>query len=79
MISVVGDNPACIVYAAINTLNGKVYVGATEKGLAGRRQKHLANAKRGQSGKFYTAIRKHGPEAFHFVPLCAATDFFGIR
>lgn len=70
------SEPMCIVYQALNTANGKCYVGATEKGLRVRRRKHLANAKRGQSGKFYTALRKHGPAAFTFSALTECRDFW---
>lgn len=67
---------SCIVYAAVNTINGKIYIGATEKGLAARARKHFANAKRGQSGKFYTAIRSYGAELFEFVVLATCSDFW---
>jgi group I intron endonuclease len=70
------SEPMCIVYQALNTENGKRYVGATEKGLRVRKRKHLANAKRGQSGKFYTALRKHGPAAFTFSALTECRDFW---
>jgi group I intron endonuclease len=66
----------CIVYQALNTNNGKRYVGATERGLRVRKRKHLANAKRGQAGKFYTAIRKHGASAFVFSVLVECRDFW---
>lgn len=68
--------PMCIVYEALNTGNGKRYIGATEKGLRARRRKHLANAKRGQDGKFYTAIRKYGPQTFVFSVLIECRDFW---
>jgi group I intron endonuclease len=66
----------CLVYAAINRVTGDFYLGATEKGLAARRQKHLANAARGQAGKFYTAIRKYGADNFDFIPLSECRDFW---
>lgn len=64
-----------IVYQAVNLVNGKRYVGATEKTLHVRKTKHLANARRGQLGKFYTAIRSYGPENFHFTALASFPNF----
>lgn len=67
---------AAIVYVAVNLVNDKMYVGATEKGLPVRQRKHLANARRGQLSKFYTAIRKHGPEKFKFLIIQKCDDFW---
>lgn len=64
------------VYVATNKANGKCYVGATDKPLAVRAYKHRWNAKKGMPGKFYTAIRKYGPEAFEFKPAVACAHFF---
>lgn len=67
---------SAVVYVATNTANGKRYIGATDRGIAQRAYKHLWNARRGQRGKFYTAIRKHGPDVFEFKPMVACVDFF---
>lgn len=67
---------AAVVYVAINRNNGKKYIGATDKGIENRAYKHFWNAKNGQRGKFYTAIRKHGPDAFEFRLLRECDDFF---
>lgn len=57
-----------IVYTATNTNNGKVYVGKTIRTLAHAKSRHkqraLHNWKNGCKSRFYTAIRKHGWEAF---------------
>lgn len=66
----------CIVYQAVNTKNGKRYIGATLRGLHARKMRHFNCAKRGNPGKFYTAIRSHGPEAFVFTTLMECRDFF---
>lgn len=71
-----GAEAACVVYQATNSVNGKFYIGATEKGMAARKRKHLANAKRGQNGKFYTAVRKHGAGSFEFSILMECRDFW---
>lgn len=65
-----------IVYAAINLLNDKMYIGATEKGLRPRQMKHVSNARRGQLSKFYTAIRKHGADRFKFLVIQKCADFW---
>lgn len=65
-----------IIYQAVNLVNGKRYIGLTEKGLRLRKLKHFANARRGQSGKFYTAIRKHGADQFHFAELVSCRDYW---
>lgn len=67
--------PKCIVYQALNTKNGKRYIGATVKGLRARRSRHFTCARRGNPGKFYTAIRTHGREAFFFSVLLECQDF----
>jgi group I intron endonuclease len=66
---------SAVVYLATNQINGKRYIGATDKGLTKRRSRHFVNAKKGQQGKFYTAIRKYGPDAFEFKTIRACHDF----
>ncbi len=66
----------CCVYAAINLVTNKIYVGATERGLAHRRSVHLSNARKGRPGKFYNSIRKHGENSFDFIILSKCKDFF---
>jgi len=65
-----------IIYQAVNLVNGKRYIGLTEKGLLARKIKHLANARNNKTGKFYTAIRKHGPNSFHFAELTSCRDYW---
>lgn len=65
-----------IVYVAVNLINDKIYVGATEKELRERQWKHIANANRGQKSKFYSAIRKYGKDKFKFLVIHQCSDFF---
>lgn len=58
-----------IVYQARNVNNGNLYIGVTRTTLIARRNKHFSEARRGTRGRFYNAIRKHGPEAFEFTLL----------
>lgn len=48
------------IYMAVNTVNGKAYVGQTVKPLAHRKQAHLSDARRGCDVHFHRALRKHG-------------------
>ncbi len=66
----------CLVYMALNLIDHKIYVGATEKGLRNRQMRHIWNAKNGRSGKFYNAIRKHGENNFWFTALAECENFW---
>ena len=64
-----------IIYTAVNKINGKMYVGLTKRGLDHRRRSHLAAAKRGHKGKFYSAIRKYGEDAFVFSVIAECQPY----
>lgn len=70
------DMQPAIVYCVKNIKkdNSVAYVGCTEKTLERRKSKHLQNAARGQISKFYSAIRKYGPDAFTWgvIEECAS-------
>jgi hypothetical protein len=55
---------------ATNRVTGKRYIGVTSKGMHGRRSRHEENAVNGREGRFYDAIRKHGPNSFIWSVLC---------
>ena len=61
---------AC-VYMATNKINGKRYIGATEKSIDVRMRQHINAARRGTKGcpRFYRAIRKYGSDAFDWDVL----------
>lgn len=65
-----------IVYMASNTVNGKRYIGATSRGLAVRRSKHLSDAKAARPGcrVFNAAIRKYGADAFTWSILATISS-----
>jgi hypothetical protein len=71
-------NKKCVVYVAINKINNKLYVGATKLTRDERRRSHLYNARTNVSGKFYTALRKYGPEAFEFITFAKCKDFMHV-
>lgn len=63
-----------VLYAAVNTLNGKCYVGVTIGTFAARKGAHLSSISRGLGGcpKFYRAARKHGVANFDWYVLAQA-------
>lgn len=52
------------VYAIVNKLNGKMYVGSTERQLKIRWQRHLAKTNEGSLCTLHKAIRKYGRDNF---------------
>ena len=53
-----------IIYKVINTINRKVYIGATIQPLEQRKKEHLSRAKQGSKFTFHVAIRKYGFDNF---------------
>lgn len=52
------------VYVVVNKINGKMYVGSTERELKIRWQKHLVKVNEGSLCIFHKAIRKYGRDNF---------------
>lgn len=63
------------VYCAVNLVNGKIYVGATSKGIGARRSNHFCRAGRGEDGVFIRAINKYGRTNFEFVMIKRCVDW----
>jgi group I intron endonuclease len=62
-----------VIYAIVNTVNGKRYVGQSRQGLARRKSEHVHRFNLGERDhKLYQAMRKHGLESFQFEVLCHA-------
>ena len=59
-----------IVYKATNTVNGKVYIGKTVRSLSHAKARHHQRTKfiwkYGVFSRFYSAMRKHGLDAFEW-------------
>lgn len=53
-----------IIYKAVNTETGEIYIGATTKTLKDRMNDHLQKANKEISQKFQEAICTYGPDAF---------------
>lgn len=62
-----------IIYAIINLVNGKRYIGQSRQGLARRKGEHIHRFDLGERDhKLYQAMRKYGIENFKFEILCHA-------
>jgi len=69
------DHPF-VVYMAVNRLNGRFYIGATEKGTQGRAAIHKRLSKyKGQRMYFARAINKYGFDAFRFLTIKDCVDW----
>jgi len=64
-----------ILYEVINTVNGKKYIGITQRGIKVRRQRHIWTAHSGYGSVFGAAIRKYGADSFKFKVLAVCPDF----
>ena len=65
-----------LIYRAVNTVNGKSYIGKTEKTLEVRRDLHIATAKQQSQFAFHRAIVKYGIDAFewHVLETCDSLE-----
>ncbi len=61
-----------IIYKVQNSVNGKVYIGATTNSIHQRKLDHTERAKRGEQGQFQEAIDTYGPEAFTWTQIDSA-------
>jgi group I intron endonuclease len=62
------------IYAIINKLNLKMYIGQTCKTLARRFNTHLSVARKGDTIPFHQALRKYGRDAFEIVEIANTED-----
>jgi group I intron endonuclease len=58
-----------LIYCAINKVNGKSYIGKTEKSLEVRQAWHFASVKQKSTFAFHRAITKYGIESFDWQIL----------
>jgi len=64
-----------IVYLALNTVNGKRYIGITKLGLDARRRQHEHSTAKGGRMYLNNAIRKYGRNAFEWTTLNTYPDY----
>jgi hypothetical protein len=69
-----------VLYRVTHAATGRVYIGRTTQAPRDRWLAHLRAARKGSTGRFHRALRKHGAEAFVFevvtppLPLYALND-----
>ena len=64
-----------IIYRALNTINGKSYIGLTTLSLGERKHKHWLNFRNPDKNKkqaLYLAMTKYGWDKFEWQELCSA-------
>jgi group I intron endonuclease len=64
----IGTATGC-VYLAENTVNGKKYIGKTNRTLSSRKKEHQKHARYGSRSYFHKAIRLYGFESFIWTVL----------
>ena len=67
-----------IIYLARNKVNGKAYVGKTERSLEKRWHEHQQSAAKGSRLVFHCAIRKYGAESFDLRIIEESTTKEGL-
>ncbi len=65
------SKPYGIVYALINMINGKMYVGQTTQGIDARWRQH--KLLQGKCRALEAALSKYGPDSFYIDTLCEAS------
>ena len=63
-----------LIYAIRNTVNGKVYIGQTQRSLEDRWKRHVRVARKGNFRHLPCAIRKYGADKFQSMVLFYAKD-----
>lgn len=67
--------PMCVVYQAVNVVNGHRYIGITRKGLDRRVRRHYWTACSGRGAAIGAAIRKYGKDNIQFSTLIVCPSF----
>lgn len=69
------------IYKITNTINGKSYIGKTEKSIQDRLARHIYNANIGIESYLYRAMRYYGPEKFQTEELevCANIEHLNLQ
>lgn len=63
-----------VIYKITNKLNGKVYIGQTQRPLESRIREHKQSADLGQGYYIHSAIRKYGWENFEVETIAQTND-----
>ena len=62
------------IYKCTNNVNGKVYIGYTQKSLDKRVIEHKSNSKKGSHYLLHKAIQKYGVDAFYWEIIFESKD-----
>jgi group I intron endonuclease len=68
-----------LIYRAYNIVNGKSYIGKTEKTLELRKNLHFSSVKQGSKFAFHRAIAKYGVESFVWEILDTTNNVFELN
>lgn len=68
-----------LIYRAFNKINGKSYIGKTEKTLEKRRDWHLASVKQNSKFAFHRALAKYGAESFEWHVINVADSLSDLN
>ncbi len=63
------------VYKIQNTIDGKLYIGKTQRTLRTRWLEHISDSRRPCTTYLHAAIKKHGPENFTIEPIANLQRF----
>lgn len=63
-----------VIYKAQNLYTDEMYIGATSNSFYQRKLDHIQKATKGESNKFYEAVRTYGQEAFIWEQIDTATS-----
>lgn len=66
------------IYKAVNTVNGKIYIGRT-KDLNARIIDHYSEARNGSQMKFHDAIREYGEESWDWEVIDVANSYDEVK
>lgn len=68
-----------LIYRVVNKINGKSYIGKTEKSLAKRREWHLASVRQNSKFAFHRALAKYGFESFEWQVIDTADSLSALN
>jgi len=68
-----------LIYRAVNKINGKSYIGKTEKSLITRREWHFASVKQRSKFAFHRALAKYGIESFEWHVIDTAMNLLELN
>lgn len=68
-----------LIYRVINKINGKSYIGKTEKTLEKRREWHFASVKQNSKFAFHRALAKYGSDSFDWLIIDTANNLHDLN